>query len=127
MKSERQRRIARQRASLRLREAEAAVKRTEREHERARRRLWRAKRAYAAARPLTQAEHEALIQRVEGGGALCCKDGLRWLKTQLPTPWVRALHGWAYERLGCRNPDHLADYVARVRALELDRSPDLDY
>lgn len=78
---------------------------------------------YSTACPLTEAEREELAQHVEGGGALCCHDGLEWLRARLPEPWAQALNEWAYEALACQGEARQSEYAAKVRALKLDRFP----
>jgi hypothetical protein len=83
------------------------------------------RRAYAKARPLTEAERDALAQRVEHGYPLCCKEGRTWLSERLPPFWVDALSGWAYEQLACseKRPRWLREYAEKVRRLALDELP----
>ncbi len=78
---------------------------------------------HPAACPLTEAEREELAQHVERGGALCCHDGLAWLRERLPEPWAQALNEWAYDALACRDKAKRREYAAKVRALKLDRFP----
>lgn len=80
---------------------------------------------YATARPLTEAEREELAKHVEVGGALCCHEGLTWLRERLPEPWAQALNGWAYEHLGCQEKSRRAEFAKKVRALKLDQLPRL--
>lgn len=84
-----------------------------------------ARRAYAKARPLTESERDILACRVEGGSALCCREGRTWLRKRLPPIWAEALNDWAYRALACseRRPERIVEYGQKVRALKLDELP----
>jgi len=76
--------------------------------------------------PLTPAQHEALVERVKGGGSFCCADGKKWLESVgFDETWTRMLNEWAYEALACK--DHAGDrdgyYSSKVRELSLDVPP----
>lgn len=79
--------------------------------------------AYAAARPLTDAEKSAMVAHVRAGGALCCAAGLDWLKARLPRPWAEAIGEWAYCALGCKRSRPDPEDVDKVLALDMGRFP----
>lgn len=81
---------------------------------------------YVATRPLTSSERELLAKRVASGGALCCPQGLEWLREQLPEIWAQAINDWAYVYLACcvnDDQERLNRYADQVRKLSLDRLP----
>lgn len=78
---------------------------------------------YIASRPLTSDERERLAKHVASGGALCCFQGLNWLREQrIPEIWAQAINGWAYENLSCTSENSEAQAEA-VRKLSLERLP----
>ena len=84
---------------------------------------------YAKERPLTQAEHDAIVKRFESGGALCCEEGLKWLRKVVPEPWAQSINGWAYSIIGCSPPSESTRiyWLSKVRALKLDCLPRSDW
>lgn len=112
---------------LRLKEAERIAAQAREELRNAEALVRTLKAAYATARPLTESERDTMAAYVAAGGALCCTDGLVWLKERLPEPWAQAINGWAYEYLGCSpRQEWLLGYAERVRRLALDRLPSED-
>lgn len=108
-----------------LKAAERVIERIKKRLEKKEAEVTELRAAYAKARPLTEAEREAMVAHVEKGGSLCCDVGLAWLRERLPEPWAQAINGWAYEHLGCAPPeDWRAYYSERVRKLALDQMPE---
>ena len=112
-------------ALLQIEIAQEAARRAREALEAAEAQLSAAMRAYAKARPLTAVERETLAKRVARGAPLCCVEGRRWLREQLPQTWADVLNSWAYEALSCseKRPERIAEYADRVRALKLDELP----
>lgn len=108
-----------------LKDAERAALKASKKSAEAEAKLKEARARYAAARPLTEEERDAVIAHVASGGALCCEAGREWLLEHLPEPWARSINAWAYEHLGCpgANGDEFRTiYAERVRdRLVLDR------
>ncbi len=108
-------------AIIRLEHFESLVRDARENLDKAIRQLATERMVYAGARPITEAELMALTEHVRSGGALCCLDGLAWLRGRLPEPWAWAINGWAYENLSC-STGTVAERVARaekVRAMPL--------
>ena len=109
-------------AIIRLEHFESLVRDARENLDKAIRQLATERMKYAAERPLTEAELTELVEHVRSGGALCCLDGLAWLRGRLPEPWACVINGWAYENLSC-STGTVAERIARaekVRAMPLD-------
>lgn len=108
--------------------ASSHLKLLEEQTKAARAKLYRAKMAYAKARPLTPIEHAKLLSHFKNGEGLCCNSGLQWLRSFLPEPWAIALNDWAYDATGCRGltSDIRGLYYRRIIDLKLDCFPGLD-
>jgi hypothetical protein len=57
---------------------------------------------YLHKHPLSDAIKTRLVADLRAGKALCCGDGLAYLKTIVDPLWAEKLNEWAYERLGCK-------------------------
>ena len=109
-----------EKALVRLVVREAAARRALKKAETA---VAAAKIDYAKARPLFDDERRMLVEHVQTGGFLCCKNGLDWLKKRLPLPWAEAINVWAYGALGCYRAAK-PEWIDKVRFLALDRFPE---
>jgi len=80
---------------------------------------------YAKRRPLTEAEHRAIVARVMRGRPICCAGGLRWLRSRVPELWAVSLNSWAYQALSCKGmrESDIPDHADKVRRLSRFRFP----
>ena len=80
---------------------------------------------YCEERPLKKEERSRLADYVESGGALCCENGAKYLRTVFPEIWAELINDWAYEKLDCciDTAEDRAEKSKKVRLLQCDMPP----
>ena len=73
----------------------------------------------------TKYQRRAIYNRYKNGGSLCCKDGLRFLRSILSEHQALELNEWAYNELSCK--ENLGGFVWSLHETKLlKRLADID-
>jgi hypothetical protein len=64
---------------------------------------------------LSRKQKIAILEHYDMGKHLCCKDGMRFLRSIMPKKKAERVNEWAYNTLSCKYPEK--EYY-RTRLLE---------